>query len=105
MSDDQLDEAPSDAPARFDTPPTPASPPPSAPVHVDTGYTPDGVPTFESVREKIETRYGTAQGAGELDADTATARNVEQQYEARQKAAAERLEQIRKSMQQPKGDS
>ena len=39
---------------------TPA-PPPAAPV--DTGYTAGGVPTFESVREKIETRYGTAIGA------------------------------------------
>ena len=58
----------------------------------DVGYTPDGVPTFDSVREKIETRYGTAIGAHELAADTPEGHNVEEQYEARQKAAAERRE-------------
>ena len=65
---------------------------------LDTGYTPGGVPTFESVREKIETRYGTAIGATELAAETPEGRSVEEQYEERQRAAAERLEQIRKSM-------
>jgi phage shock protein A len=70
-----------------------------APVDVpDTGYTPDGIPTFESVREKIETRYGTAIGATELAAETPEGRSIEKQYEDRQKAAAERLEQIRESM-------
>ena len=33
--------------------PAPAEPAPAEPV--DTGYSPAGVPTFESVREKIET--------------------------------------------------
>ncbi|MCT7372274.1 hypothetical protein A7R75_25040 [Mycolicibacterium llatzerense] len=74
-----------------DPSPTPAPAP-------DTGYTPGGVPTFESVREKIETRYGTAIGSAELAADTPEGRSVEEQYEARQKAAAERVEQIRRSM-------
>jgi phage shock protein A len=64
----------------------------------DPGYDSDGVPTFESVREKIETRYTTAQGAAELDAETAEGRSVEEQYEERQRAAAERLAQIRESM-------
>ena len=72
--------------------PVPVSPP------VDPGYTPDGVPTFESVREKIEHRYGTAIGSAELAAESPEGRSVEEQYEARQKAAAERLEQIRRSM-------
>jgi hypothetical protein len=76
--------------------PTPPAPPPAA--AADTGYTPGGVPTFESVREKIETRYGTAIGATELAAETPEGRSVEDQYEERQRAAAERLEQIRKSM-------
>jgi phage shock protein A len=56
------------------------------------------VPTFESVREKIETRYGTSLGAAELDAQTPEGRTVEEQYQARQQAAAERLAQIRESM-------
>ena len=69
----------------------------------DTGYTPSGVPTFESVREKIETRYGTAIGAAELDAETPEGRTVEEQYDARQRAAAERLAQIRESMRTDEG--
>jgi phage shock protein A len=68
---------------------------------VDTGYSPTGVPTFESVREKIETRYGTAIGSAELDAETPEGRTVEEQYDARQRAAAERLAQIRESMGKP----
>jgi phage shock protein A len=71
----------------------------------DTGYTPDGIPTFESVREKIETRYGTAIGATELAAETPEGRSVEEQYEERQRAAAERLEQIRESMHRKDGES
>jgi phage shock protein A len=68
---------------------------------VDTGYTPSGVPTFESVREKIETRYGTALGSAELDAETPEGRSAEEQYEARQRAAHDKLEEIRASMHQP----
>nr|WP_309227954.1 MULTISPECIES: hypothetical protein [unclassified Mycolicibacterium] len=64
----------------------------------DTGYTAAGVPTFDSVREKIETRYGTAIGASELAAETPEGRSIEEQYEKRQQAAAERLQQIRESM-------
>jgi hypothetical protein len=80
-------------------------PPPVTPVPVppiDTGYTAGGVPTFDSVRQKIETRYGTAVGATELASETPEGRSVEEQYDARQKAAAERLEQIRASMRDPK---
>lgn len=65
---------------------------------LDPGYSVDGVPTFESVREKIETRYGTSVGAAELDAETPEGRDIEEQYEARQRAAAQRVEQIRESM-------
>jgi hypothetical protein len=65
---------------------------------VDTGYTASGVPTFESVREKIETRYGTALGSAELDAETPEGRSAEEQYEARQRAAHDKLEEIRASM-------
>jgi phage shock protein A len=71
-------------------------PPPTAPV--DTGYTAGGVPTFDSVREKIETRYATSVGSAELAAETPEGRSVEEQYDTRQKAAAERLAQIRQAM-------
>jgi hypothetical protein len=82
---------------------TPAPPPPAEPA--DTGYTPGGVPTFDSVREKIETRYGTAIGAAELDAESPEGRTVAEQYDARQRAAAERLAQIRESMAKPEDES
>ncbi len=81
--------------------PTPVTPPPAAAPAVDTGYTADGVPTFDSVREKIETRYGTALGSAELDADTPEGRSIEEQYEARQRAAHDKLEEIRASMRKP----
>jgi hypothetical protein len=75
-----------------DMPDKPAGPDP------DPDFGADGVPTFDSVREKIETRYETSLGAAELDAETPQGRSVEEQYQARQRAAAERLEQIRASM-------
>lgn len=68
------------------------------PIPVDTGYTAAGVPTFDSVREKIENRFGTAMGAVELAEDTPEGRSVAEQYEARRQAAAEKLQQIRESM-------
>ncbi len=64
----------------------------------DTGYSSSGVPTFDSVREKIESRYETSIGAKELDAETPEGRDVDEQFEARQRAAADRLAQIRESM-------
>ena len=85
---------------------TPSAAPAAAPVEpVDTGYTPSGVPTFDSVREKVETRYGTAIGATELDAESPEGRTVEEQYDARQRAAAERLAEIRKSMHPEQDDA
>ncbi|KUI29445.1 hypothetical protein AU196_03670 [Mycobacterium sp. IS-1742] len=77
--------------------PAPAPPPPPAEA-LDTGYTPGGVPTFESVREKIEGRYGTAIGAAELAAETPEGRSADEQYEERQRAAAQRLAEIREQM-------
>ena len=91
MADEPTPTDPGDAPKP--APAVPASEP-----NVDPGYSDSGVPTFESVREKIETRYGTSLGAAELDAETPEGRTVEEQYEARERAAAERLEQIRESM-------
>lgn len=64
----------------------------------ETGYTPDGIPTFDAVREKIETRYATSVGSVELASETPEGRTVEEQYDLRQKAAEERLAQIRESM-------
>jgi phage shock protein A len=66
----------------------------------EPGYNDSGVPTFESVRDKIETRYETSMGAAELDVESREGRDVEQQYDERQRAAAERLAQIRESMRE-----
>ncbi|MDT5257248.1 MAG: hypothetical protein QOD10_2328 [Mycobacterium sp.] len=76
----------------------PDEPTTSEPTESDPGFDSAGVPTFESVRDKIEGRYATAQGAAELDAETAEGRSVDEQYEEHQRAAAERLAQIRESM-------
>lgn len=62
------------------------------------GYTADGVPTFESVRERIEHRTATAIGAEELAHATTTGRTLDEQYEERRVAAAERLDDIRRSL-------
>ncbi|OMC29105.1 hypothetical protein [Mycobacterium colombiense] len=62
-----------------------------------------GVPTFESVRDQIEARYATAQGAAELDAESPEGRSVDEQYDERRRAAAERLAQIRESMRPDQG--
>jgi len=65
---------------------------------VPGGYSESGVPTFESVRDKVEQRYGTAQGLGELDRQTPAGRSADEQWQAREKAARERLDEIRKSL-------
>lgn len=66
-------------------------------------YDDAGVPSFESVRDQIEARYATAQGAAELDAESPEGRSVDEQYDERQRAAAERLAQIRESMRPEEG--
>ncbi|WP_280309995.1 PspA/IM30 family protein [Nocardia abscessus] len=74
-------------------------PPPGMPsAAASGGYSASGVPTFESVRDKVEQRYGTAQGMGELDRQTPAGRSVDEQWQAREKAARERLDRIRKSL-------
>jgi phage shock protein A len=83
------------------TEPAPSPLPPVPTPNPDTGYTDAGVPTLDGVREKIETRYGTALGATELAEETPEGRTAAEQYEAQQKAAAEKLEEIRASMRKP----
>lgn len=82
--------------------PTPAAipvPPTDMPTPAELGgYTAGGVPTFESIRDKVEQRFGTAAGMGELDRQTPAGRSTEEQWQAREKAARERLEQIRRSV-------
>lgn len=66
---------------------------------VPTGdYGQDGVPTFEHVRDRIESRFATSLGAGELADATPEAKAVEDQFEARRQAGLDKLEEIRRSM-------
>ena len=90
-----------DEPATPATEPAPSPLPPVPTPNIDTGYTDAGVPTLDGVRDKIENRYGTALGATELAEETPEVRTAADQYEARQKAAAEKLEEIRASMHKP----
>ena len=105
MPDEPTPEPEPAAEATRDAKPAEATPSATPAEPVDTGYTPSGVPTFDSVRDKIETRYGTSIGAAELDAETPEGRTVEEQYDARQRAAAERLDEIRKSMRKDQEDA
>lgn len=61
-------------------------------------YTDAGVPNFDYVRDRIENRVATGVGAQELADATPEGKAVEDQFEARQKAGADRLAAIRKSM-------
>ncbi|MEV0336336.1 hypothetical protein [Nocardia sp. NPDC050717] len=83
----------------FPVPPVPHGAPGTAAPTATGGYSASGVPTFDAVRDKVEQRFGTAQGMGELDRQTPAGRSADEQWEAREKAARERLAQIRKSMQ------
>ncbi|QHC02546.1 hypothetical protein EK0264_18160 [Epidermidibacterium keratini] len=61
-------------------------------------YTDDGVPTFDAVRERIEQRSATADGQEALDTELPAERSAREEREALDKAGADRLAQIRKSM-------
>lgn len=63
-----------------------------------TGYTEGGVPTFASVRDKIEHRAATAMGSEELARESVSGRTLEEQFEDRKAAAADRLAEIRRSL-------
>jgi phage shock protein A len=65
---------------------------------VSTDYTDAGVPTLDHVRDKIEGRYATALGMGELVGETEQARSLAEQEEKRKKAAEEKLAEIRRSL-------
>jgi phage shock protein A len=61
-------------------------------------YDEAGVPSFDYVRDRIEGRFATSAGATELPEESARAASLDEQMERRDKAAAEKLEQIRRSL-------
>lgn len=63
-----------------------------------SGWTEDGVPTFEHVRETIERRAATAMGAEELAADSAAGRERAEREAEHDAAARDKLEEIRRSL-------
>ncbi|MEV3959918.1 hypothetical protein AB0M34_03315 [Nocardia sp. NPDC050193] len=67
------------------------------------GYSASGVPTFGSVRDKVERRFGTAFGARALGRPSPAGRGADEQWEAREQAARERLAQIRTSLHEGEG--
>ncbi|MFD3593438.1 PspA/IM30 family protein [Nocardia sp. NPDC058640] len=79
-------------------PPVPSGLPDTVAPTPTGGYSTSGVPTFDSVRDKVEQRFGTAQGMDELDRHTPAGRSVDEQWEARQNSARQRLDEIRKSV-------
>ena len=65
---------------------------------VDAGYTSPASRRLSRCATRSRTRYETSIGAAELDAESPEGHDIEEQYQERQRAAAERLAQIRESM-------
>ncbi|HEX2134041.1 MAG TPA: hypothetical protein VHH15_21065 [Actinophytocola sp.] len=63
-------------------------------------YTEGGVPTFDYVRDRIENRHATSEGATELAGESPQGRSVEQQFADREKAGRDKLEEIRRAMRE-----
>ncbi|WP_132421594.1 hypothetical protein [Pseudonocardia endophytica] len=61
-------------------------------------YDEHGVPSLDYVRDKIEGRYATALGATELAGGDERAQEQADQQAERDKKAADRLAEIRKSL-------
>jgi phage shock protein A len=61
-------------------------------------YDAAGVPSFDYVRDRIENRMATSIGSGELAGATPEGKAVEDQFEAREKAGRDKLEEIRRQM-------
>lgn len=68
------------------------------PTELTTDYTDDGVPNFDFVRDKIESRFATSLGSTELAGMTPEAAAVEDQFAKREQAGKDKLEEIRRAM-------
>ena len=96
------DGDPARTPATTHPVPDPARPEPGALTPPEATPAPDydehGTPSFEHVRDRIEARYATSLGATELAEDTDRVRDQAEQQAERDRKAAERLEEIRRSL-------
>jgi phage shock protein A len=61
-------------------------------------YDQAGVPSFDYVRDRIENRAATSVGSQELAGTTPEGKAVEDQFEARERAGRDKLEEIRRQM-------
>lgn len=68
------------------------------PTELVTDYTDDGVPNFDFVRDKIESRFATSLGSTELAGMTPEASAAEDQFAKREQAGKDKLEEIRRAM-------
>ena len=64
----------------------------------EPGYTEDGVPTFEHVRETIERRSATAAGYEELVSESPEGQERAEREAEHETAARDKLEEIRRSL-------
>lgn len=64
----------------------------------DPGWSSDGVPSFDLVRERIESRAAIADGATELARETPEGRSLEEQEAERDAKARERLAELRRGL-------
>ncbi|WP_072807370.1 hypothetical protein [Rhodococcoides yunnanense] len=63
-----------------------------------TGFTDQGVPTWDNVRDKVENRTTTALGREELDHGSPAGRTLDEQWNEREEAGRKKLDEIRRSM-------
>ncbi len=61
-------------------------------------YDQAGVPSFDYVRDRIENRVATSVGTQELAGETPEGKAVEDQFEARERAGRDKLEEIRRQL-------
>lgn len=97
---DGIDASP-EAPAPEAEPSRPIEP--TGPIRPEPGglapdYDEAGQPSFDYVRDRIEGRYATALGEEELAGETPQAESLQEQLAERQKAAKDKLDQIRDSL-------
>jgi phage shock protein A len=78
--------------------PPPVTPAAAQPQPVQPDYDEHGVPSLDYVRDKIEGRFATSLGTGELASETPQGRSLAEQEAEREKAAKAKLEEIRRSL-------
>lgn len=68
------------------------------PALTDGYYNDRGVPNYDAVRDKIEGRIGTSIGESELAEESDEGKKFQEQWDKREQAGKDRLEQLRKSL-------